>query len=38
MQEINSVGGVQLLDAMTETQIGDIIDGILYAKIGLSEL
>jgi hypothetical protein len=38
MQEINSVGGVQLLDAMTEAQIGDIIDGILYGQIGLGEL
>jgi hypothetical protein len=38
MQEINSVGGVQLLDAMTEAQIGNIIDGILHRQIGLSEL
>ena len=38
MQEINSVGGVQLLDAMTEVQIGDIIDNIVYKQIGLSEL
>jgi hypothetical protein len=38
MQEVNSVGGVQLLDAMTETQIGEIIDNIVYKQIGLSEL
>jgi hypothetical protein len=38
MQEINSVGGVQLLDAMSEGQIGDIVDSILHGRIGLSEL
>jgi Family of unknown function (DUF6339) len=38
MQEINSIGGVRLLDAMTESQIGDIIDSILYGRIGLSDL
>jgi len=38
MREINSIGGVQLLDAMTETQIGDIIDGILYGQIGVTDL
>lgn len=27
MQEINSIGGVQVLDTMTEAQIADIIDG-----------
>jgi hypothetical protein len=38
MQEINSIGGAQLLDAMTEEEIGDIIDSILRREIGLSEL
>jgi Family of unknown function (DUF6339) len=38
MQEINSIGGVQLLDAMTEAQIGNIIDNIVHSQIGLREL
>jgi len=38
MQEINSIGGVQLLDAMSEAQIADIIDNIVHRQIGLSEL
>src|SRR6266404_3641530 len=28
MQEINSIGGVRLPDAMTEDQIADIVNGI----------
>lgn len=38
MREINSVGGAQLLDAMTEKQIGELIDGIVTQKLSLSEL
>lgn len=38
MREINSVGGAQLLDAMAEKQIGELIDGIVTQKLGLSEL
>jgi Family of unknown function (DUF6339) len=38
MREINSVGGAQLLDAMAEEQIGELIDVIVAQKLGLSEL
>jgi hypothetical protein len=38
MREINSVGGAQLLDAMSEEQIGELIDAIVRQKLGLSEL
>ena len=38
MQEINSIGGAQLLDSMSEKQIGELIDNIVQQKLGLSEL
>jgi Family of unknown function (DUF6339) len=38
MREINSVGGAQLLDAMSEEQIGELIDVLVTQKLGLSEL
>lgn len=38
MQEINSVGGVQLLDAMTEQQIAGVVNGILREQLDLTEL
>jgi hypothetical protein len=38
MREINSVGGAQLLDAMSEEQIGELIDSIVRQKLGLNEL
>jgi Family of unknown function (DUF6339) len=38
MQEINSVGGVQLLDAMTEAQIAGVVNDILREQLELTEL
>jgi hypothetical protein len=38
MREINSVGGARLLDAMSEEQIGALIDSIVRQKLGLNEL
>lgn len=38
MQEINSVGGAQLLDAMSLEQITELIDAIVSAQLGLREL
>jgi hypothetical protein len=38
MREINSIGGVQLLDAMPEQQIATVVDEILRGQLGLDEL
>jgi hypothetical protein len=38
MQEINSVGGAQLLEAMSEEQITELVDTIVGRKLGLGEL
>jgi Family of unknown function (DUF6339) len=38
MQEVNSIGGVQLLDAMPEQQIAAVINEILGSRLGLTEL
>jgi hypothetical protein len=38
MQEINSEGGARLLDAMTEVQVGQLLDGLIRSKLGVKEL
>jgi hypothetical protein len=37
MQELNSVGGAQLLDAMQEQQVSELIDVIVVQRLGLGE-
>jgi hypothetical protein len=38
MQEINSVGGAQLLDAMPQEQIDELLEMIITEQLGLAKL
>jgi hypothetical protein len=38
MTRVNSIGGVKLLDCMTEKQIAELIDNVVASDLGLASI